>query len=416
MQVPLTAMQGISSSIASSQDIHVTSESSQSSDPAHHLRAAVVVLQKLPSSVLKFGCEENSRVDAWPPWEEFVTSTRQTKLCFKLRPGLGNAGLETSVALDLLREQVHFLARYVMLHTLAVDWRYASLLPSEGKGTTKRSPLFLDPLTFDTRKRSAVKRAVCAVCLHAAMCDVTDGYVGVWLIARCPPDADSSSLPLHILNAIASPSSAVRHYYIPLKGGGAENSQADLLHTCTAPLHALRYTTRLCDVCDMRHSIWACTVCEIEYCENCIRYAGDKQPSCACYAQDRGGGLEEANRNALLSKDIYAALVSEAWSTIFQFGVSHYVVGAPSMARVYILRPALVALPSGLGTLTPIDEGGEEVIVLFFCDLHREAFVYNACASIVKHCRVSADELGVLRAVPQGASEVLGRSVGSAHR
>ena len=241
------------------------------------------------------------------------------------------------------------------------------------------------------------------------MCDVTDGSVGVWLIARCPPDADSSSLPLHILNAIASPSSAVRHYNIPLKGRGAENSQADLLHRCTAPLDALRYTTRLCDVCDMRHSIWACTVCEIEYCENCIRYAGDKQPSCACYAQDRGGGLEEANRNALLSEDIYAALVSEAWSTIFQLGVSHYVVGAPSMARVYILRPALVALSSGLGTLTPIDAGGEEVIVLFFCDLHREAFVSNACASIVKHCRVSADELGVLRAVPQGASEVLER-------
>jgi hypothetical protein len=137
------------------------------------------------------------------------------------------------------------------------------------------------------------------------MCDVTDGSVGVWLIARCPPDADSSSLPLHILNAIASPSSAVRHYYILLKGGGAENSQADLLHTCTAPFDALRYTTRLCDVCDMRHSIWACTVCEIEYCENCIRYAGDKQPSCACYAQDRGGGLQEASvRNALLSEGI----------------------------------------------------------------------------------------------------------------
>jgi hypothetical protein len=223
--------------------------------------------------VLKFVCEENSRVDAWPPWEEFVTSTRQTKLCFKLRPGLGNSGLETSVALDLLREQVHFLARYVMQHTLAVDWRYASLLPSEGKGTTKSSRLFLAPLTFATRKESAVHRAV-------------------WVV--------------------------------------------------------------------------------------------------------RPSVLEQA-------------LQQKAWSTIFQLGVSSYVVGTPSMARVYILRPALVVLPSGLGTLTPIDEGGEEVIVLFFCDLHREAFVYNACSSIVKHCRVSADELGVLRAVPQGASEVLGR-------
>ena len=81
----------------------------------------------------------------------------------KLKPGLGCDSLETSAALDMLKEQMQYFGHYILANTPAVAWRLGSLQPPQTSGGNHTNRLFVEPLQFDGKKSTAIHRPVWVV-------------------------------------------------------------------------------------------------------------------------------------------------------------------------------------------------------------------------------------------------------------
>ena len=58
------------------------------------------------------------------------------------------------------------------------------------------------------------------------------------------------------------------------------------------------------------------------------------------------------------------------------YGVHTYIVSQPYMGSMIITKPRITHLPCFQMPATPLDDEGEEVVVLLFANLHRFRFLY----------------------------------------